>query len=265
MSSWTVRQVSSLLGAALADGTLSKASAAALLAVPNLASRVAEGLGDVSAAPEVMLVSVLADDSYSIAKEAPAVARGQNRLLEALQTAQRSADVLVQTRLLNGPALAPYRTLAGAPKMEVGVNYDAKTHRTPLFDQTLVTLAGALAKARAAGPSQRVRTFTLLITDGDDTVSASTADQVASLVADLSLPCNHIVAGMGIGEADAFHEVFGRMGIAPEWILTSTQSSRDIAAKFAGLAGLLRLAASGERAFFQLVAGPSAPASTRAA
>lgn len=257
MTPWSLRQVSALLGGALADGTLSKESAAALLAVPNLAERVAGGLGEESVAPEVMLVSALADDSFSIAKQAPQVAHGQNRLLDALATAQRSADVLVQTRLLNGAALGPYRALATAPRMEVGLNYDARFHKTPLFDQVLITLAGALAKARAAGPSQSVRTFTLLITDGDDTVSSSTADQVAALVSDMALPCNHIVAGMGIGEADDFQEVFGRIGIAPEWILTSTESSQDIAAKFASLANSLRLAASSEQAFRRLVAGPA--------
>lgn len=262
---WSLRHVSALLGGALADGTLSKESAAALLAVPNLAVRVAEGLGDMSAAPELMLVSVLADDSFSIAKQAPEVGRGQQLLLHALSTAQRSADVLVQTRLLNGEALGPYRPLASAPRMEVGVNYDARTHKTPLFDQVLITLAGALTKSRAAGPSQRVRTFTLLITDGDDTVSASTADQVAALVSDMALPCNHIVAGMGIGDADDFGEVFGRMGIAPEWILASSELSRDIAAKFASLAGSLRLAASSERAFHRLAAGPSTTAEASAA
>jgi hypothetical protein len=220
---------------------------------------VAEGLGDESAAPELMLVSVLADDSSSIARQAPEVSRGQNRLVDSLATAQRSADVLVQTRLLNGPALGPYRTLETTPRMKVGVNYEANTHRTPLFDQTLITLAGALAKTRAAGPAQSVRTFTLLISDGDDTVSTSSADQVASLVSDMALPCNHIVAGMGIGADTDFHEVFGRMGIAPDWILTSDHSSHDIAAKFASLAGALRLAASSEHAFHQLSAGPSAP------
>lgn len=265
MTSWSLRQVSALLGGALADGTLSKESAAALLAVPNLAAQVADGLGEGSVSPEVMLVSVLADDSFSIAKQAPQVARGQNRLLDALATAQRSADVLVQTRLLNGAALGHYRTLATAPRMEVGRNYDAKFHKTPLFDQVLITLAGALTKARAAGSSQSVRTFTLLITDGDDTVSSSTAEQVAAIVSDMALPCNHIVAGMGIGEADDFREVFGRIGIAPEWILTSTESSHDIAAKFASLAHSLRLAASSEHAFRRLVAGPSSVTSAATA
>jgi hypothetical protein len=261
VTAWGLQEVGALLGGALADGTLSKESAQALLAVPNLAARVAEGLGDSSVSPELMLVSVLADDSFSIARQAREVALGQNRLLDALVTAQRSADVLVQTRLLNGAALGPYRALASAPRMHVGVNYEAKFHKTPLFDQVLITLAGALTKARAAGPSQSVRTFTLLITDGDDTVSSSNAGQVAAVVEDMALPCNHIVAGMGIGEADDFREVFGRIGIAPEWILTSSESSSDIAAKFASLANSLRLAASSERAFHRLVAGPS-PAPT---
>jgi hypothetical protein len=77
------------------------------------------------------------------------------------------------------------------------------------------------------------------------------------------MACDHIVAGMGIGDSEDFAETFGRMGVPEEWILTSDQSDFDIATQFQRLANSLRLAASSERAFRQLASGRGAPAATQ--
>lgn len=105
-----------------------------------------------------------------------------------------------------------------------------------------------------------VRTFTLVITDGEDNRSGNiTAPQVRAISVDmLEFATNHIVAGMGVGERDKvdFRDVFLKMGIPRGWILTAGTSVDELRAKFRQIAHALSLMASSEAAFAQLLLGP---------
>ena len=255
-------EVGDLLGGAYGDGSLSRETMEALTRLPNVGQEIADGLGepDRAAKPEVLLVTILGDDSGSISGREQDVRAGHNLLLEALGTEVESADILVHTRLLNAGLISAYQPLGRAVRL-TAANYDpAHFGGTPLYDQAVLTLGSVLAKTRQLeGQGRRVRTFTLLITDGRDAGStAASAQSVAWVVGDMLLSGAHIVAGMGIGEDPVFRNVFEEMGLKPGWILTSDSTAADIRATFRTLGESMALAASGEAGFLELNAGPKA-------
>ena len=226
-----------LLADARKTGALSPTSAT-VLDVVDLGAQIQAGLGiavDDVAASEVVLVTMMPDDSQSIAAagNTAAVRDGHNLVLAALRKSRQAGDVFVHTRYLNGTILYPYVGLADAVAMDTS-NYDPR-HATPLYDQTVVLLGTVIAKsAELAAAGVPVRTVTLLITDGGDYGSKrATAKDVRALVADLVAQENHVVAAMGIcdGIID-FAKVFRDMGIADRWILTPGNTAGEIRKAF---------------------------------
>ena len=226
-----------LLDDAHKAGALSTASLHALDVV-DLGAQIQAGLGiaiDDVAASEVVLVTMMPDDSSSIATagNTAAVRDGHNLVLEALRRSRQAGEVFVHTRYLNGTILYPYVGLDGAIAMDAG-NYDPRLG-TPLYDQTMVLLGTVIAKsAELAQAGVPVRTVTLLITDGGDYGSQrATAREVKALVADLVAQENHVVAAMGISDGTTdFRTVFRAMGIADRWILTPGNTSSEIRKAF---------------------------------
>jgi len=229
--------VAALLDAAHDQGTLSAQSLRALHVV-DLGAEIQAGLGvrvDDVAASEVVLVSLMPDDSGSIrfAGNAQAVRDGHNLVLEALAACRQADDIFVHNRYLNGHVLYPYTSVAQAVRMD-GANYDPNLG-TPLYDQTVVLLGTVLAKSQEfADHGVPVRTVTLLITDGADCHSTrATARNVASLVADMLQTESHIVAAMGISDGTTdFAAVFRAMGIPDRWILTPGNTASEIRKAF---------------------------------
>lgn len=245
------------LEAAYAEGGISEASKDALLAVPDIGREIGASLGISGQAGELLLVTILADDSESIGYQASEVRQGHTLMLEALGGGF-ATEVLVHTRLLSGGVLSPYKQLSEAARL-TGANYSASAGSTPLYAQSVITLGSVMAKAReeeAAG--RRVRTFTLIITDGEDNASlATTATAVRHLVTDmLEFATNHIVAGMGIGDPDVFRRILRGMGIPAAWIFTPSSSVDELRAVFKTVADSLELAATSESGFLQLTSGP---------
>jgi len=106
---------------------------------------------------------------------------------------------------------------------------------TPLYDQTVVLLGTVLAKSQEfADNGVPVRTVTLIITDGADEHSArANAKTVASIVKDMLMAENHIIAAMGIDNGSTnFQDVFREMGIRDEWVITPKNSKNDIRKAF---------------------------------
>lgn len=246
-------------------GELDELSCAAL-ETPDIRAAVAAGLGEDSAADELLLATLLIDDSASIAPNIAEIRRGHNTMLEALRAQKTTADVLVQTRALNYGLLSPYRPVNQAMTLD-SANFGDKqisSAGTPLYKQSLITLGTVMVKAREeADRGAKVRTFTLLITDAVDNRSGEfTAQHVRQLVTDmLEFATNHIVAGMGVGERDglSFHNIFSAMGIQRRWMFSSAADAARLQEEFDKVTHDLLLAASGEAAFLQLVAGPSGP------
>lgn len=228
---------SKLLDDAHKAGALSTASLHALDVV-DLGAQIQAGLGiavDDVAASEVVLVTMMPDDSQSIAAagNTRAVRDGHNLVLEALRRSRQAGEIFVHNRYLNGTILYPYVGLPDAIDMDAG-NYDPRLG-TPLYDQTVVLLGTVIAKsAELAQAGVPVRTVTLLITDGGDYGSTrATAKEVKALVTDMVAQENHVVAAMGIDDGTTdFRKVFRDMGIADRWILTPGNTTGEIRKAF---------------------------------
>jgi hypothetical protein len=249
-----------LLQRAYASGELSKESSQALIAAGDIGREVGQALGSGSQGDELLLVTILADDSGSILSipgGAEAVRQGHNHCLDALNT-EKDAKVLIHTRYLNAGSLAPYDDLPNAVRLSIE-NFNPSAGQTPLYRQSVVTLGAVIAKVqeqKAAG--RKVRSFTLIITDGGDNASGGlTARDVNFLISDvLNFSDDYIVAGMGIGNRAYFRNIFRHMGIPDGWILTADASPDDIRKLFRRIAKSLQLAASGEVGWLQLEGGP---------
>jgi len=130
------------------DGDLSAESLRALTVDADVGAQIQAGLGctiDDIAASEVVLVTMMPDDSQSIAGagNTAAVRDGHNFVLEALRSSKQSGEVLAHTRYLNGFVLCPYTALDHAVLM-TKANYDPNLG-TPLYDQTVVLLGTVVA------------------------------------------------------------------------------------------------------------------------
>jgi hypothetical protein len=221
----------------LEDANLS-AKSLETLDVVDVGAQIQAGLGvtiDDVAASEVVLLTMMPDDSQSIAAAGnePAVRDGHNFVVEALGKSKQSGEVLAHTRYLNGHVLFPYTALQHAVAM-TPANYQA-IHGTPLYDQTVVLLGTVIAKSQElAQAGIAVRTVTLIITDGGDYGSARCRPaDVAAIVADMLAQENHIVAAMGIDDGSTdFKKVFQSMGIPDRWILTPGNSASEIRRAF---------------------------------
>jgi hypothetical protein len=229
--------LNNLFQSAHEEGLLSSSSLQAL-DILDIGAQIQAGLGihvDDVMASEVVLVTMMPDDSGSIrySHNEQAVREGHNTVLNALQTSPQKDSLLIHTRYLNGHVLYPYCTLDQAVQM-TSRNYDPNLG-TPLYDQTVVLLGTVLAKSQEfADNGVPVRTVTLIITDGADEHSVrATAKTVASLVKDMLMSENHIIAAMGINDGQTdFRKVFQDMGIRDEWILTPGNTQSEIRKAF---------------------------------
>lgn len=246
--------VRALIDSAKADGALSPEGHQALTVV-DLGAQIQAGLGvavDDVEASEVVLVTILVDDSGSIAAagNTDAVRSGHNLVVQSLLGARRRDEVLFHTRYLNGPVLNPFRRVDQAVLLD-GTNYDPVLG-TPLYDQAVVVLGTVLAKAQQFAQSGvAVRTVTLFITDGGDCDSKRHgAREVAAIVRDMRRSEQHVVAGLGIHDGSTdFAQVFQQMGIDPRWILTAASSAKEIRAAFALFSQSVMRASQGAGAF----------------
>jgi hypothetical protein len=232
------KKIKQLLEDAHGAGALSARSLAALDVV-DIGAQIQAGLGvtiDDVAASEVVLVTMMPDDSQSIAAagNTAAVRDGHNFVLEALRSSKQSGEVLAHTRYLNGSVLYPYTALDHAVTMTRS-NYDPGLG-TPLYDQAVVLLGTVIAKSQElAQAGIAVRTVTLLITDGADYGSTRCkAADVKAIISDMLAQESHIVAAMGISDGSTdFNAVFRAMGIPDRWILTPGNSASEIRRAFA--------------------------------
>lgn len=252
-----IEEAADLLELSYAAGLLSDESAGALAALPQIAGEVAQALGINATGSDVLLVTILVDDSESIpmiARGIQAEEQGHDRLLDVLDR-RAYTQSLVHTRVLNGGSFSAYRPLADARRLSPD-QLRISEGGTPLYLQSVLTLGSVIAKARQqADQGRNVRTFTLIITDGEDNASgAVTARHVQFIVRDmLDFASNHIVAGMGIGEH--FAPTFRAMGIPERFIRSAGATAEDIDRLFDEFSETLALAAESEASFLQLTSG----------
>lgn len=212
---------------------------------------------------ELTIVTILIDDSGSMAGRDEAVRKGHLRLIERLkQKAPNQRTVILATHLLNGipeyqiprstlepqaalmlsrgenptTVVQPYRPISlppGTRNREGLVLLDATTYTpngsTPLIQRVIEVLGGVLVKYQEARDEwkDQVRTATLIMTDGEDSTNRKAAE-VKTIVDDMRATRRHIIAAMGFGYEPSFRKVFAEMGIAPEWILTAKSTDPEI-------------------------------------
>lgn len=209
------------------------------LTADTLGPAIMAGLGDVQlddiTTSEVVLATMLLDNSSSMHGNARLARDGHNLVVDSLSKSKQSASVLVSCRYLNDDqstnqgVLYPYVTLDNAERLDAS-NYRPSGY-TPLYQQTAITLAGVAAKmSEFEQGGVAARAVTLIVSDGGDNGPAKpSAKDVNRIVTGLLRTEQHIVAGMGIDDGYTdFRQVFGAMGIPDEWILTPANTPHDI-------------------------------------
>lgn len=182
-------------------------------------------------ADEVILVSVLIDDSQSIGfhDNAEAIIEGHNNVIESLKGSTSKSNILFRTQYLNGYVLNDWVLLKNAQKMsEENYRHDGMT---PLYDASVVMLGSVLAevqKAREKGKD--ARSGSLIVTDGKDEFSKECSAEDVSVLTQWMTRNNteeyveHAVAFMGIeGDKDiSYEKVSKAMGIgldSKKWLI----------------------------------------------
>jgi len=232
----TVNQqsVEDLLGGAQADGVLSNQSMSSLI-VSDIGQQIAAGLGvsvNNISSPEVVLVSILADDSSSIyhGNNVQNIIDGHNMLLTALRGSTQGDSVLIHTKYLNGTILYPYVQLDQAIEMDTN-NYHPDGG-TPLYDQIAVMAGTAIAKVQDfVNNGIQAKSIFLTCSDGSDQHSRRyrSPESLNQMITDMIAQENFIVAGMGISDGHTdFTDIFSRMGIPSQWILTSANDAHSL-------------------------------------
>ncbi len=258
--------INSLFASASSSGVITP-EAAQVLAIPDLGAQMQAGLGVGAAnvlATEVVLVSVLLDDSGSIRARGneDAVRMGANAVRDALKESKQAAAILMLIRYLNGTILYQYGEIARVPTLDTG-NFNANGV-TPLYDQTVVLLGSVIAKkAEFADNGVPCRTATLIVTDGRDehSVSCRNAPYKVKAVIDSLSSETDIVAAMGIDDGvTPFRSIFRDMGIQDKWILTPKSSPSEIRKAFNAFSqSAVRFSQAAPAAVASVVGGGFAP------
>ncbi|MGV3620106.1 MAG: vWA domain-containing protein [Archangium sp.] len=220
----SVDEVTQLVGAAAANGTLSPGSSS--LITGNLGNLVLTGaagkdLEDITAS-DVTLVTVLIDASSSIADRGleKAVREGQNALLDAFGGAKERDAVLLACWTFSHAAdvVHSYVPVSDATRL------DAKNYRasgsTALYDTWCSALAANVAYAqRLRDGGTPTRSVVVVVTDGEDVGSSRSASDCARLSRDLLASELFTLALVGVGSDVNFEHVAKSMGVPPTCIL----------------------------------------------
>jgi len=235
------------------EGILSQVSLAALQ-IPDIGAAINNAIGseiEVQASDAVHVI-LLIDDSGSITvgwddtlktnvDNSKLVCDGHNLVIASLRGSKSRDGIFITTLLLNGKVINSFTHIDDAKLLENGVNYVANGG-TPLYDQSLVTIGAAVAKAQElADNGIPCRSVILISTDGQDEHSRKAqVKDVNLIVKDVLQTEQYIVAAMGIpgarqgygGKALDFRDIFKKMGIQEKWILTPGESEKEIRAAF---------------------------------
>lgn len=177
----------------------------------------------------MLLITLMPDDSESMYQSgvrypskgsaAEKVMLGHNHLLGQLRLAPRAKRMLLQTRFLNGRLHNAFRTLENCREL-AAADYVSSPAGTPLFTQTLLTLASTQLKALELSASGlTVSTATLIMSDGEATDETHDLRvNVSKVVAGMQDRGNHVIAALGIGAARKYLPTFKRMGVRDDLI-----------------------------------------------
>lgn len=171
---------------------------------------------------DVILITMQLDDSESMAGEPErAVLHGHNDLMDLMAASPLGQRTLLQTRCLSGQIINPFSPFVACQRLDHH-NYQANFGDTPLFRESVITLGAVLAKTEEqVGLGSKVRSGTLIMSDGGSAEPFELAEDAATLIADMRSVGDHIVAAMGFGSPDFYWASFRDMGIPPELIFSA--------------------------------------------
>ncbi len=255
--------VSDLFNNARAEGNLSAASHKALM-IPDVSAKINLAMGipaiDFKGGSEVFLITMLVDDSYSIARAGneQVIRDGVNMVRNALMDSKAKKSILMCVRYINGTVVVPYTPIDDVPQLDSS-NYVANGG-TPLYDMSVVSLGDIVAKSQEfSDRGVPVRSATLIVTDGHDegSVRFRAPEDVRSIMNDVLADESHIVAAMGIQDdlSTDFRDVFTRMGVRDNWILTTSSSPSEMRQKFGTFSQTAVRASQGAAGFSQVAGG----------
>lgn len=230
--------VNDLFSNAVADGTITPASLN-VIKNANFGAQIQNNLGisvqNVTSS-DPFLVTLLIDDSMSIRQggNEALIRAGHNHFLESLRGAKQDDGIIISCFYMNSDQpFYEFRSIDNAIEMNAQ-NYKA-TGATPLYDKTIMACSYMLAKQQEFMNTMNVlpRTLTMIITDGADWGSNRSIREVSQIVSDMIRREFNIVAGMGISDGSTdFNDVFARMGIPQNWILTPQNNAHSIREAF---------------------------------
>ena len=252
MSDHSIRD---LVKRAFVRGDLSRESVE-VLASGGVSTELVAGLNSNAQGGEVLLVTIVVDDSASIrhANAMEALKQGHNRLLDLLSETRGDTTVLVSTRFLNGKIINRYVPVSQAQRLN-DQNYSKfSLGVTPLYYQSVLTLGTVMAQVhQLESEGSSVRSITLLITDGEEQSGHTTKPhEVAWLVRDLMNTGRALVAAYAVGYGAALEDVFTDMGIERKWIINSPDALSSLLA----FAEAAVQASISQESFDRLLLGP---------
>lgn len=187
---------------------------------------------------KVILFGLAVDDSKSISDcgNTDNIINGYNLMIDAINMSKdiNTSDIQMYCRYFNGKTLFPFTGMSGVKRMNHS-NYSADGS-TPLYDTVAELLSVMLLESeKHFYDGIQTRTVTVILTDGSDCRSSqfSNPESLRPLVEDfLKISSNLIIAyGVNDGETD-FNNIFSRMGINSDCILTSDSSESEIRKMF---------------------------------
>lgn len=195
---------------------------------------------------ELLQVSMMLDNSPSMEtnKNFHAVVEGHNLVVDALLSAKGVDSVETLTSLINPNPRYTHKitgdsdvfrwcALRAAPRLQTSGFITGSG--TPLYDRSLEVLGSVIARTKAWEDDYGVQTrsVTLLMTDGGDNDSKSTAADVAKVVGDMLATEKHKIffIGVNVGGLD-FRLIAQQMGIPDACIDVVDKDPKSIRAKF---------------------------------
>lgn len=232
--------LNALFGAAKQDNNLS-GGGLQVLNLNDLGTQIQAGLGvkvdDVTSSEVICLVLVV-DDSSSIRfvqGNTEAIRDGVNSILGALADTKQSDSIIGYCILMNRGVLYPFSPILDGKKLDQKLQLTPQNYNpsggTPLYDTVTVALGTAIAKVQEfSNAGVPARAITVVITDGENAGGRKQdPSDVRPLVDDLMRSEMHLVIGMGIADGHTdFKDIFTRMGIRPEWVLTPANDPSSI-------------------------------------
>jgi hypothetical protein len=191
-----------------------------------------------------IVTTILVDNSLSIrrAGNIGEVIRGYNKLLDAQRNSQEADDILISCQFLNPTRVAPSGILYPYSDLEEAQPLNQNNFHagggTPLYDRLAVALTGAALKKKEFNEAKiSCRAVTVVVSDGDDQNHSvlHTPDTVREMVDSELRTERHTIAAIGLRDPESpvdYHDVFTRLGILPEWILTPDDSQSSIRSAF---------------------------------